>query len=406
MLKKLRREFCAITLLLVGCVLVAVLGSTLASTVSTQQQITREMLEKSLQLGRAQAPTMGMGENADRAFVVTLDVSDAGVVLSRSGAAIEIDSDQVADVIADAIESSEGSGQDLALHVAWMKRESASGFTVALCDTTSRDAAIAHQVMVDTVVFVLAMAILFLVVRALSKWVLAPVEEAWDQQRRFISDASHELKTPLAVIVANTQILQKDEGIPEGSRRWVRSTADEAAHMKGLVEDLLTLARADEARAGTSENAIRRQDVCLSDVVDEAALEFDAVAFERGCAIEGSIDPNVHVKGDPDQLGRIARTLLDNATKYAAEKSVVRVALTQEHDHAHLTVNNLGPTIAEDDLSHLFDRFYRTDKARERQSSGGYGLGLAIAKSTVEAHGGKIWATSAANEGTTFHVIL
>lgn len=406
MLKRLRRKFCAITLLLVGLVLGAALGSTFVSAANTQGEITRSMLEKSLDMGFAQPPTLGAGENADRAFVVTLDVSDAGVVLSRSGAAIEVSSDQMAGIIAKALQSPSDSGHSEKLHVAWMKRQTDSGFTLALCDTTSRDGAIARQLGMDVAIFVGAMAALAVVVLILSKWALSPVERAWDQQRRFISDASHELKTPLAVICANSQILQRDASIPEGSRRWVESTAEEADHMKGLVEDLLTLARADEAAAGTTEDALRHDEVDLSSVVDEAALEFDAVAFERGCSIDSEVAGDIVVRGDADQLGRVVRTLLDNATKYAERNSLVRVRLTQTGGHAQLTVANRGPMIKPEDLEHLFDRFYRTDKARSRQETGGYGLGLAIAKSTVEAHGGKIWATSDAAEGTCFHVTL
>lgn len=406
MLKRLRRKFCAITLLLVGLVLVAALGSTFVSAANTQGEITRSMLEKSLDMGFAQPPTLGAGENADRAFVVTLDVSDAGVVLSRSGAAIEVSSDQMAGIIAKALQSPSDSGHSEKLHVAWMKRQTDSGFTLALCDTTSRDGAIARQLGMDVAIFVGAMAALAVVVRILAKWALSPVERAWDQQRRFISDASHELKTPLAVICANSQILQRDASIPEGSRRWVESTAEEADHMKGLVEDLLTLARADEAAAGTTEDALRHDEVDLSSIVDEAALEFDAVAFERGCSIDSEVAGGIVVSGDADQLGRVVRTLLDNATKYAERNSLVRVRLTQAGSHAQLTVANRGPIIQPEDLEHLFDRFYRTDKARSRQETGGYGLGLAIAKSTVEAHGGKIWATSDAAEGTCFHVTL
>lgn len=406
MLKRLRRKFCAITLLLVGLVLVAALGSTFVSAANTQGEITRSMLEKSLDMGFAQPPTLGAGENAGRAFVVTLDVSDAGVVLSRSGAAIEVSSDQMADVIAKALQSPSDSGHSEKLHVAWMKRQTDSGFTLALCDTTSRDGAIARQLGMDVAIFVGAMAALAVVVRILAKWALSPVERAWDQQRRFISDASHELKTPLAVICANSQILQRDASIPESSRRWVESTAEEADHMKGLVEDLLTLARADEAAAGTTEDALRHDEVDLSSVVDEAALEFDAVAFERGCSIDSEVAGDIVVRGDADQLGRVVRTLLDNATKYAERNSLVRVHLTQAGNHAQLTVANRGPMIKPEDLEHLFDRFYRTDKARIRQETGGYGLGLAIAKSTVEAHGGKIWATSDAADGTCFHVTL
>lgn len=147
-------------------------------------------------------------------------------------------------------------------------------------------------------------------------------------------------------------------------------------------------------------------DVDFSDVVEEAALEFDAVAFERGCEISCEAQPGLTVKGDKAQLSRVVNTLLDNATKYAPKKSLVKVDARREGKKCALTVNNAGAPIDAEDLSHLFDRFYRTDKARERQERGGFGLGLAIAKSIVEAHGGKIWAESTAEAGTTFHVVL
>ena len=112
------------------------------------------------------------------------------------------------------------------------------------------------------------------------------------------------------------------------------------------------------------------------------------------------------VKGDKGQLSRVVHTLLDNATKYAAKGSAVKVSLAREGKRAHLSVNNAGAAIDPEDLSHIFDRFYRTDKARSREETGGFGLGLAIAKSIVEASGGRIWAESTAADGTTFHILL
>nr|WP_239471424.1 HAMP domain-containing sensor histidine kinase [Olsenella profusa] len=250
------------------------------------------------------------------------------------------------------------------------------------------------------------MGALFVVAYLLSGWALRPVERAWEQQRRFVSDASHELKTPLAVILANTQILEADGGVPKEARRWVHSTSEEVTHMKGLVEDLLTLARADEQEASGTRSAGASQAVDLSALVSGCALEFDAVAFERGCSIECALADGVTVTGDPEQLRRVVRTLLDNATKYADRGTPVRVGLSREGRRARLTVNNRGETIAPEDLAHLFDRFYRTDDARERQSSGGFGLGLAIAKSLVESMGGKISARSTDANGTTFEVTL
>ncbi len=147
-------------------------------------------------------------------------------------------------------------------------------------------------------------------------------------------------------------------------------------------------------------------DFNFTDAVDSAVLEFDALAFERGCSIEADLQPNVTVNGDKVQLERVAKTLLDNATKYSEKGKPVKVTLRKTGKNTTLEVNNSGPAIEQKDLDHLFDRFYRTDEARTRQQTGGFGLGLAIAKSIVDSHGGKIWATSSASEGTTFHVFL
>ena len=217
-----------------------------------------------------------------------------------------------------------------------------------------------------------------------------------------MADASHELKTPLAVILANTQILKESsEELPEESRRWVKSTADEAERMKGLVEGLLELARTEEG-AG---NARRDEDVDLSGITEGEALQFDAVAFEQGCSIEASVAEDLHVKGDPDQLERLVKTLLDNACKYAESGTEVLVSLERQGQAAELSVTNHGAPIDPEDLPHIFDRFYRSDKARARET-GGFGLGLAIAKGIVESHGGKISVTSSLEAGTRFVVRL
>ena len=221
-----------------------------------------------------------------------------------------------------------------------------------------------------------------------------------------MSDASHELKTPLAVILANTQILEGEKDLPEGARRWVSSTSEEAKHMKELVDDLLTLARADEQEATGQREASSLASVDLTELASGCALEFDAVAFERGCSIACDLAEGVTVSADEERLRRVTRTLLDNATKYAEEGTEVRVRLLRDGRRARLCVSNRGEVIAPEALAHLFDRFYRTDDARERQASGGFGLGLAIAKSLVEAMGGTIGATSDERDGTTFTVTL
>ena len=406
MLARLRRNFVAVAMSIAGAVLLASLGSSFFSSYTTQQALTDDLLTRALSAESWAAARIGDGDGrgADVMLAVAVDVGFDGTVSLSSATPLTISDPALEELLAEALSSESASGKNSSYHVAWMRASTPSGWRVALADTYSRDAALRAQATMDAAIFLVAMAALLLVVRRLARWILRPVEEAWDQQRRFVSDASHELKTPLAVILANAQILETVEGVPEDARRWARSTADEAKHMKGLVEDLLTLARADEQRASGERAAAERVD--LSALVDGCALEFDAVAFERGCSIESSLEPGLSVVGDPSQLGRLVRTLLDNATKYAARGTEVRVALAREGRRCRLAVTNLGDVIAPEDLEHLFERFYRTDRARERQPQGGFGLGLAIARSIAEAHGGTIGATSTSEEGTTFTVLL
>lgn len=406
MLARLRRNFIAVAMSIAGAVLLASLGSSFFSSYTTQQALTDDLLTRALSAESWAAARIGDGDGrgADVMLAVAVDVGFDGTVSLSSATPLTISDPALEELLAEALSSESASGKNSSYHVAWMRASTPSGWRVALADTYSRDAALRAQATMDAAIFLVAMAALLLVVRRLARWILRPVEEAWDQQRRFVSDASHELKTPLAVILANAQILETAEGVPEDARRWARSTAEEAKHMKGLVEDLLTLARADEQRASGERVAAERVD--LSALVDGCALEFDAVAFERGCSIESSLEPGLSVVGDPSQLGRLVRTLLDNATKYAARGTEVRVALAREGRRCRLAVTNLGDVIAPEDLEHLFERFYRTDRARERQPQGGFGLGLAIARSIAEAHGGTIGATSSHEEGTTFTVLL
>ena len=410
MLKKLQREFTLITMSLTGLVLIVALGSTLVANWTTQTSTTWALLEKSLADGYARSARMGDSGfgpgGADSMLVITVDANAGGIMLSKSDTPVDIDSDLLDTLLYEASCSTETQGTDYEHHLAWMKKETSWGYRIAICDTRGRDTTFFKQLGIDAVIVVVSMLALWFVVRELAKRAVKPVELAWDQQRRFISDASHELKTPLAVIIANLQILQKDKGLPGDSKHWIDITADEAAHMKTLVEDLLTLARADENKASGTTAKPQMVDFSFTDAVDNAVLEFDALAFERGCSIEADLQAGVMVNGDKVQLERVVKTLLDNATKYSEKDKPVKVTLKKTGKNALLEVNNSGPTIEQEDLEHLFDRFYRTDEARTRQQTGGFGLGLAIAKSIVDSHGGKIWATSSPSEGTTFHVSL
>ena len=207
--------------------------------------------------------------------------------------------------------------------------------------------------------------------------------------------------TPLTVILANTSILlEHPERSVASQSQWVESTQHEAEQMQTLVSDLLLLAQTDE---GAAKPPMERLD--LADLVESELLQFESVAFERKVELCSQLEPGVAVCGNAPLLRKLAGTQLDNACKYADRGGRVDVELRRTVRHVELAVRNTGFAIAPEDLAHVFDRFYRADKARTRDDSG-FGLGLAIARSIAEEHGGTLSAASDEASGTTFTLAL
>ena len=411
MLKKLHRQFVIVTVFLVGLILVGVMGVSLYSTYRNQRMMVDDALDRIIHnVNNASSSgdtSVNLGKDNPRPNMLTaaVRVESDGTITGYTTTIAELSEDQLQDTINEVLESGLSSGSSSNEHITWHSTRNADGTTtIALVETSIMDESFNRQLISTVFIVIGAMLILLLISWYLTKWMLKPVENAWCAQKRFVADASHELKTPLAVILANSQILQADDTIPKDARRWIDSTTDEAQQMSDLVNDLLTLARADESGADVKKK-MPKETIDFSDLVDSAALEFDAVAFERGCELDSTIEPGIKVQGDPSAPKRLTKILVDNATKYAPKSSTVTLRLASESGHAVLSVNNMGAPIDPEELPHLFERFYRSDKARTRET-GGFGLGLAIAQSLTEAHGGTIGVTSDAEHGTTFTVRL
>jgi signal transduction histidine kinase len=230
------------------------------------------------------------------------------------------------------------------------------------------------------------------------------IEASFDIERRFIADASHELRTPLTAIRGNVDVLlrQADRSAnttPE-EREALTDMQREASRMSRLLEDLLTLARADTA---SSEELATLSPISLTEPVSSAARTAQALAPDREIVADLRDDP--WVEANPDQIEQVALILLDNAIRHSAAPTAVTIRLQRSSAYAEIVVVDRGEGIAPQHLPHLFDRFYRVDTARSRQS-GGTGLGLAIAHSIVLRHGGEIDVLSALGVGTTFTVKL
>jgi signal transduction histidine kinase len=214
------------------------------------------------------------------------------------------------------------------------------------------------------------------------------VEKAWQQQRQFLSDASHELKTPLTVILSNAELMES-AGLEERPARWADNIRSEAQQMKTLVEEMLTLARADSMKRNPVFSRLS-----LSDVAMDCILLFEPMAFEAGKELEYTIRKELDVCGDGDSLKRLISILLDNAIKYSVPGGAVRLTADLADRGVRLEVSNDngGNPIPPEVLLHLFERFYRADESRGEKS--GFGLGLSIAASIASEHKGTLKAES------------
>lgn len=283
------------------------------------------------------------------------------------------------------------------------------GWFVAYANASSTHAW-QHLAVLLGLVGLIALVVFFLINIAFSRWATRPVALSIRQQQQFTADASHELKTPLTVILANLSILRSHaQSTVAEQMQWVESSETEARRMQLLVNDMLSLARPKAANEPSP--LVSGEPVDLSDLVEGEVLQFESVAFERGILMDSRIQEDVKVAGDAEKLGRMVSTLIDNACKYVETNGLVDVTLDVEAAGpvsdlmACLRVHNTGEPIPADDLEHLFDRFYRADKARTG-GKGGYGLGLAIGQQIAHEHNGEITVASSTEAGTTFTVTL
>lgn len=245
------------------------------------------------------------------------------------------------------------------------------------------------------------LAVFFFFSRYFANRAIKPMAQAWEKQNRFITDASHELKTPLSVINANCGVLYADKDETVGSQlKWVDSIMRSADRMAGLVSSMLSLVSMEDAQLELSKCMFD-----LSGAVSEAADEIEAPAFEKGLEIRREIQPGVEIESDREHICKILSILLDNAIKYTGSGGEIVVSLEKEGKLVTCAVRNSGQGVPAEELPYLFDRFYRGDPARSPENSG-YGLGLSIAKAIASQLGAELTAKSVSGQYTEFRLVL
>lgn len=426
MMGKLRRKFIATNMILVSIVLFAVFA---VQTFSTYQRsrdqvyranaqalewikraevlpnfefIPKQADQQPSEEGRRHEKAGGEAPGGRFAFIpvfaVEIDVNGRIVTL-QAGPGSTITRENAQALVDEAMTQSDRQGDLPGQNITYLYLQEMPRRFFAFADNSSVGQAVGNQLLVSLLISAAALLAFYLISRFLAKLSLRPVETAWEQQRQFVADASHELKTPLAVILANSDIVASHpEDTVSSQSKWLGYIREEAQRMRSLVEDLLFLAKSDAQKL-----PLHLQQVRLSEMVTASLLSFEPVAFEAGVTLSGDIASGIALQGDEAQLRRLVVILLDNAVKYAGEQGAVDVTLSEVQGKTQLAVHNTGPAIPAEHLPHLFERFYRSGAARDRES-GGYGLGLAIAQSIVEGHGGKITAASTPQDGTTFTV--
>ncbi len=318
---------------------------------------------------------------------------------SRSNYTIE---EEDLNIILDEILNSnleQGEIEDLSLR--YMVRDFNDVKHIALLDTSYEKMVLADQSRTFVLIACLIFVVFFGISIVLSKIIIKPIEKSWNQQQQFISDVSHELKTPTTVILANTSILALNDNLKE-DKKWVDYIDIEARRMKKLIDDLLFLSRSDATKG---EKVL--YNIPISDIALNTTLLFEALVFEldKKLSLETDIEKDLYIKGDESQIKQLLTILIDNALKYSLDKSKITISLKKDinKNRVVLEVNNPSLPIDKDDLEHIFDRFYKVDKARTRTENS-YGLGLSIAKEIVTSHKGKISVKNSGDIGTTFKI--
>ncbi len=330
------------------------------------------------------------GVEVPRAAVLRISASGQENIIFDSACFTE---ESVMELYDQAVAAGEDRGQIGNVYYSIMEKDESTIFIAA--DRTIEKNFEDQSVTFTVLVLAGAYLALFFIVWGFSYLVMKPVQNAFIQQNRFISDASHELKTPLSIIYASADVLALEQ-----DNEYIDNIRAQSRRMNSLISDLLSLAKMDETKA-----LLDKSEQNVSAIISKCALQFDALAFERNKEIVTDFEPNIVIACDRDSVEKIATILIDNALKYADDDKIYLSLKKSGDNKAVFSVYNRSNTISIDAKEKIFDRFYRADNSRNRET-GGSGLGLSIAKKIADINKWKISASVEDKKSVTFTLVF
>ena len=411
MIRKLRIKFVIINMSLVTVMLAAIMGLVFYVTGNSIERQNLDMMQRTSNTMSLPAPSDSVpsGEMSDsvpsgekfgpvppremrgdrgQPFFV-LDVSGDDVEIIGDASALDLtDKDELDDLVNEVDAREETSGVLKEYNLRFFKTTFDGQERIVFSDVSAELKAMENLRTTCVKIGIVAFLIFLVISILLSRWAVKPVETAWNDQKRFVADASHELKTPLAVITAYADLAAGNECEDGQRQEFAQNIQTSAGQMRSLVENLLLLARGEDDKAYENTEVFD-----YSDMINSIAMTYEPLFFENNLGFSYEVEEKIMVDGCVERLQHVASILLDNAIKYSTENGEVCLSLKKLADgNCELRVSNVGVAMSQEELKNIFKRFYRGDKSRSRDGS--FGLGLPIAESIVSKSGGTIRAES------------